>query len=167
MPQLRNPAEKIQTREQVAVQCRILRDAGKTVVFTNGVFDVFHAGHAAYLDEARRQGDCLVVGLNSDASVKRYKGEKRPINVEEDRAWVLAALESVDFVVVYEEDEPRVLLELFRPDVLVKGAQWAHWVAGRDIVEGYGGRIHLAGMRKDRSSTSMIERIMDVYSDGA
>ena len=147
----------------VRADCEKLRAAGKKIVFTNGAFDILHAGHVAYLNFAREQGDVLVVGLNSDASVKRYKGDKRPINSQDDRARVLAGLECVDFVVVFDEDEPAALIGELLPHVLVKGADWAHYVIGRDIVEKYGGCVVLAQMTEGRSTSSMIERIVDAY----
>jgi D-beta-D-heptose 7-phosphate kinase/D-beta-D-heptose 1-phosphate adenosyltransferase len=160
---MRGAQSKILTRVQLVEERARLRTEGKTLVFTNGVFDVFHAGHAYYLEIARGFGDALAVGLNSDASVRRYKGDKRPINTENDRSLVLASLESVDYVVVFGEDKPDDLLRAVLPDVLVKGRDWAHYVAGREIVEGAGGRIELADVKEGLSSTSMIERIRIAY----
>ena len=140
-----------------------LRSAGRKLVFTNGAFDILHAGHVTYLEFARQQGDALCVGLNADSSVKRYKGDKRPINGERDRALVLAALECVDYVVLFPEDEPKTLIAEIVPDVLVKGADWAHYVSGRDIVEAHGGRVVLADMVAGRSTSNMIQRIVEVY----
>ena len=136
-----------------------LRAEGKKVVFTNGCFDILHRGHADYLAFARSQGDALVVGLNSDASVRRAKGPTRPVNPEQDRAYVLGSLRAVDFVVIFEEDEPRDLISQILPDVLVKGKDWAHYVSGRDIVEANGGRVVLAEMVEGRSTTATIERM--------
>lgn len=140
-----------------------LRASGKNLVFTNGAFDLMHAGHVGYLEFARQQGDALVVGMNSDASVRRYKGSKRPINEQGDRARVLAALECVDYVVIFDEDEPAALIGELLPDVLVKGEDWAHYVSGRDVVEKSGGKVVLAPLLKGRSSTGMIERIVEAY----
>ncbi len=140
-----------------------LRASGKKLVFTNGAFDLMHAGHVGYLEFARQQGDALVVGMNSDASVRRYKGSKRPINEQGDRARVLAALECVDYVVIFDEDEPAVLIGELLPDVLVKGEDWAHYVSGRDVVEKSGGKVVLAPLLKGRSSTGMIERIVEAH----
>ncbi|MBU1908806.1 MAG: D-glycero-beta-D-manno-heptose 1-phosphate adenylyltransferase, partial [Verrucomicrobia bacterium] len=142
---------------------RRLRAAGKKLVFTNGAFDLLHAGHVTYLEFARRQGDALVVGLNSDASVRRYKGDRRPVNRQSDRARVLAALECVDYVVMFGEDEPARLIAELKPDVLVKGADWAHYVSGRDLVEKAGGRVVLAPLVKGRSTSGLIEKIMNSY----
>lgn len=146
----------------VAERARLKRD-GRVLVFTNGAFDILHAGHVTYLQFARRQGDALVVGLNSDASVKRYKGDKRPVNPQSDRALVLAALECVDYVVVFDEDEPKELIGELIPDVLVKGADWAHYVSGRDIVEAHGGKVVLADMVAGRSTTNVIGKVVEVY----
>jgi D-beta-D-heptose 7-phosphate kinase/D-beta-D-heptose 1-phosphate adenosyltransferase len=136
-----------------------LHAEGRTLVFTNGCFDILHRGHADYLAFARSQGDALVVGLNSDASVRRAKGPTRPVNPEQDRAYVLGSLRVVDFVVIFEEDEPRDLIAQILPDVLVKGKDWAHYVSGREIVEANGGRVVLAEMVEGRSTTATIERM--------
>jgi D-beta-D-heptose 7-phosphate kinase/D-beta-D-heptose 1-phosphate adenosyltransferase len=136
-----------------------LHTEGRTLVFTNGCFDILHRGHADYLAFARSQGDALVVGLNSDASVRRAKGPTRPVNPEQDRAYVLGSLRAVDFVVIFDEDEPRNLIAQILPDVLVKGKDWAHYVSGRDIVEANGGRVVLAEMVEGRSTTATIERM--------
>ena len=142
---------------------RELRDRleaeGRKLVFTNGSFDILHRGHVTYLEFSRAQGDALVVGLNSDDSVRRYKGPTRPVNPEEDRAHVLAALRAVDGVVIFDQDEPRALIESILPHVLVKGRDWAHYVSGRDIVEAHGGKVVLADMVEGRSTTNVIERI--------
>jgi rfaE bifunctional protein nucleotidyltransferase chain/domain len=138
-----------------------LRKAGKIVVFTNGAFDILHTGHLAYLQFAREQGDCLIIGLNSDDSVRRNKGPERPVNDLEDRAKMLLGLRCVDYVVVYEEDEPERLISILLPDVLVKGADWAHYVSGRDIVESHGGRVVLADIVPGKSTSNLINRIRD------
>lgn len=132
----------------------------QTLVFTNGCFDILHRGHVTYLEFARSQGDALVVALNSDASVRRSKGDTRPINSQADRAAVLLGLRAVDFVVIFDEDEPRPLVEAILPAVLVKGRDWAHYVSGRDVVEAHGGRVVLADMVDGRSTTGIIERIV-------
>jgi D-glycero-beta-D-manno-heptose 1-phosphate adenylyltransferase len=152
-------------------EMRSIRDEmasrGRTLVFTNGCFDILHAGHVEYLDFARSQGDALVVGLNSDASVRRNKGPSRPINPETDRAEVLGALRSVDFIVIFDDDEPRTLIEQILPKVLVKGADWAHYVSGRDVVEAHGGSVVLAEMRPGRSTTNTIARVLAAHDCGA
>jgi len=148
-------------------QCRAERDRlvaeGKKLVFTNGCFDILHRGHVTYLAFARNQGDALVVGLNSDASVKRNKGQDRPINTEDDRGYVLGSLRSVDYVVVFDEDEPKELIGKILPQVLVKGKDWAHYVSGREIVEANGGKVVLAEMVDGRSTTGTIEKVLQVY----
>jgi D-glycero-beta-D-manno-heptose 1-phosphate adenylyltransferase len=147
-------------------EARALRDrlvaGGGALAFTNGCFDILHRGHVAYLAFARAQADALCVGVNSDTSVRRNKGSGRPINPEDDRAFVLAALAAVDCVVVFDEDEPRDLIGKIIPQVLIKGKDWAHYVSGRDIVEAHGGRVVLADMVDDRSTTGTIERILKV-----
>lgn len=160
---MRNPVDKIMT----AAEARALRDqlvaAGKKLAFTNGAFDILHRGHVTYLNFARNQGDALCVGLNSDASIKRYKGENRPINPQDDRAIVMASLEAVDAVVIFDEDEPKELIAKVLPQVLIKGKDWAHYVSGRDIVEANGGHVVLADMVDGRSTTGTIERVVKVY----
>ncbi len=156
---MRNPESKILTREAMRDERARLKAAGRTLVFTNGCFDILHAGHVSYLDFARRQGDALAVGLNADASVRRAKGPTRPVNPQQDRALVLAALEAVDYVIVFDEDEPISLIGAILPDVLVKGADWAHYVSGRDLVEATGGRVVLAELVPGRSTTGMIRKM--------
>ena len=152
LPRILTPSEMRAERDRLHAE-------GRTLVFTNGCFDILHRGHADYLAFARSQGDALVVGLNSDASVRRAKGPTRPVNPEQDRAYVLGSLRAVDFVVIFEEDEPRDLISQILPDVLVKGKDWAHYVSGREIVEANGGRVVLAEMVEGRSTTSTIERM--------
>ena len=136
------------------------RAAHKRVVFTNGVFDILHPGHLRYLQAARRHGDLLVVGLNSDASVRRNKGPSRPINSEQERAEVLAALECVDAVSVFDDDTPADIVRRVQPDILVKGADWpADQIVGRDTVEARGGRVILEPVEQGYSTTGLIERI--------
>ena len=152
-PRILTPAQARAERD------RLVKD-GKNLVFTNGCFDILHRGHAEYLSFARAQGDALCVGLNSDASVRRNKGPARPVNSEGDRAFVLGSLRAVDFVVVFDEDEPKALIAQILPQVLVKGEDWAHYVSGRDIVEAHGGRVVLAPMVEGRSTTNTIERVI-------
>ena len=160
---MRDAEKKIWERKPLAGECGRLRAEGKKVVFTNGCFDLMHAGHATYLEFARSQGDVLVVGLNSDASVRRYKGEKRPIVDERNRARLMAALECVDYVTWFDEDEPKELVAELQPDVLVKAEDWAHYVSGRDIVEARGGKVVLAPMVEGLSTTKLIEKILKAY----
>ena len=137
------------------------RRRGERVVFANGCFDLLHAGHAALLEAARDLGDLLVVGLNSDASVRRLKGPARPILEQGERATLLAALRSVDYVVVFEEDTPLALIRALRPDVLVKGSDWSpDRIVGRDEVEGWGGRVATVPLLPGCSTTGIVERIL-------
>jgi rfaE bifunctional protein nucleotidyltransferase chain/domain len=159
----------VQPRILNAEEMRIERDRlvshGKQLVFTNGCFDILHRGHVTYLEFARSQGDALVVGLNTDASVKTNKGESRPINPEHDRAYVLGSLRSVDYVVLFDQPEPRDLIAKVLPHVLVKGSDWAHYISGRDIVEAHGGRVVLADFVAGKSTTGTIERIVQAYGE--
>jgi len=157
---MRKPSDKIIDIKQMQEKRDAMRTRGQQLVFTNGCFDILHAGHIDYLSFARQQGDALVVGLNSDASVKRNKGENRPINNEKDRAFVLAALEAVDFVVLFDDDEPKEIIAKIIPDILVKGEDWAHYVSGREIVEAHGGKVVLAKMVEGRSTTNTIDKIL-------
>ncbi len=162
---MRNAETKILTCGQMLAERSKLKAQGRKLVFTNGCFDILHAGHVTYLEFARAQGDCLVLGLNSDASVRRNKGDDRPINHEDDRARVIAALECIDYVVLFDEDEPKALVEKIIPDVLVKGADWAHYVSGREAVEAAGGKVVLAQMVAGRSTTGTIEKVLKVYGE--
>ena len=152
---------KAASRQTLAAETRRLRREGRKVVFTNGCFDILHAGHVQYLREARRQGDVLVVGLNSDASVRRLgKGPDRPINPEGHRAAVLSALECVDYVTLFDEETPLELIRAIEIDVLVKGADYRpEEVVGREWVESRGGRLHLAPLAEGMSTTVLIDRI--------
>jgi D-beta-D-heptose 7-phosphate kinase/D-beta-D-heptose 1-phosphate adenosyltransferase len=136
------------------------RARGDRVVFTNGVFDILHPGHVRYLQEARALGDVLIVGVNSDDSVRRNKGPDRPITPEGERAELLAALECVDAVVVFGEDTPADIIRGVLPDVLVKGADWpADQIVGRDTVEARGGRVVLVAVEQGYSTTAIVNRI--------
>jgi len=133
----------------------------KKVVFTNGCFDILHYGHIKYLKSARSRGDILVVGLNSDASVKKLKGDKRPINTQKERAEILAALESVDHVVIFSQDTPYKLIKSLKPDVLVKGGDWKkEKIVGADIVLANGGKCLSLPYVKDRSTTNTIKKLI-------
>ncbi len=150
---------KIITLKNMIEERRRLKQQRQRVVFTNGCFDVIHAGHIKFLAEARSMGDRLIVGLNSDDSVGRLKGPRRPINTQSDRALVLAAMEMVDYIVIFEEDEPASLIEALLPDVLAKGSDWQHYVSGRETVELHGGRVVLIPLLTGYSSTSTIARM--------
>jgi D-beta-D-heptose 7-phosphate kinase/D-beta-D-heptose 1-phosphate adenosyltransferase len=136
------------------------RAEGRRVVFTNGVFDLLHPGHVRYLQAARRLGDVLIVGLNSDRSVRANKGHGRPITPEAERAEIVAALACVDAVTVFDEETPHAIIAAVQPDVLVKGADWAeNAIVGRDIVEARGGRVVRMPVEQGHSTTSIIEKI--------
>jgi len=140
------------------------RSRGKRVVFTNGCFDLLHVGHVKYLQKARQFGDLLVVGLNSDASVRRLKGERRPLIEESERAHILAALDCIDYVVLFDEDTPVRVIEAVQPDVLVKGGDYSlDQVVGREIVEARGGRVELVQFVDGRSTSRIIEKILASY----
>jgi D-beta-D-heptose 7-phosphate kinase/D-beta-D-heptose 1-phosphate adenosyltransferase len=134
-------------------------------VFTNGCFDLMHVGHVKYLQEARKLGDLLVLGLNSDASIRRLKGEKRPLIDQSERAHIMSALNCVDYVVVFDEDTPLQLIETLRPDILVKGGDYdLDGVVGRELVESYGGRVELIQFVDGSSTTHIINKILKSYS---
>ncbi len=137
-----------------------VRDAGRRVVFTNGVFDILHPGHIRYLQQARSLGDVLIIGLNADASVRRNKGPQRPINTEQERAEILAALACVDCVVIFSEDTPAGIISAIAPDVLVKGADWAEdAIVGRDTVEARGGKVVRVPVEQGYSTTEIIRKV--------
>jgi D-glycero-beta-D-manno-heptose 1-phosphate adenylyltransferase len=137
-----------------------LRSAARRVVFTNGVFDLLHLGHLRYLQQARALGDALIVGLNSDRSVRANKGPARPVTPEAERAEILAALACVDGVVVFDQETPHELIAALQPDVLVKGADWAEdAIVGRDIVEARGGRVVRVPLEAGHSTSAIIEKI--------
>jgi D-beta-D-heptose 7-phosphate kinase/D-beta-D-heptose 1-phosphate adenosyltransferase len=138
---------------------------GKQIVFTNGCFDLLHAGHVKYLQKARSLGDLLIMGLNSDASVRRLKGEKRPLIGEDERAHILAALDCIDYVVIFDEDTPLKLITALKPHILAKGGDYtADGVVGKDVVESYGGRVELVTFVDGKSTTNIIERILERYA---
>lgn len=150
------PEAHIKSRDEMIKIISNLKSKGKRIVFTNGCFDILHRGHVSYLDKAKSLGDVLILGLNSDASVKRLKGEDRPINNEEDRAFVLAALEAVDFVVIFDEDTPYELISALKPNILVKGADYeGKEVVGSDLVD----EVKLIEFVNGRSTTRTIEKI--------
>ena len=154
------PEEKLLSRAHLGAVCATLRRAHRRVVFTNGCFDLLHPGHIRLLAEARKLGDFLVVGLNSDASVRKLKGPERPILGERDRAQVLGGLDAVDFVVLFEEETPERLIEVLRPDVLVKGGDYTEaTVVGAPLVRSYGGTVALIPLVPGNSTTSMVSRM--------
>jgi rfaE bifunctional protein nucleotidyltransferase chain/domain len=152
----------VESRAGIVAQRKRWREEGKTVVFTNGCYDLLHPGHIRLLEQARSLGDVLVLGLNSDASVRRSKGPSRPILPEEERAAIASALEAVDAVVFFDEDTPRELIAELLPDVLVKGADWNHFVAGREEVEAAGGKVVNLPLEPGFSTTNIVERILSL-----
>lgn len=152
--------EKIKSRKELKSTVRALKTAGKKVVFTNGCFDLLHAGHVRYLEKARNFGAILVVAINSDSSVRTLKGDGRPILKEEERAEVISALGCVDFVTIFNEATPQKLIEELIPDVLVKGGDWPlDQIVGRDTVEAAGGKVIPIEFEQGFSTTAIIERI--------
>ncbi|MFC2343873.1 MAG: D-glycero-beta-D-manno-heptose 1-phosphate adenylyltransferase [Negativicutes bacterium] len=148
------------TRDNLSAFAAALRAHGQRIVFTNGCFDILHVGHVRYLGAARALGDCLVVGLNSDASVRRLKGPERPVNEEADRAEVLDALRAVDYVTIFDEPTAAELIEIIRPDVYVKGGDYTiATLPEAEIVRGYGGRVEFIDLVPERSTTRVIEKL--------
>lgn len=143
-----------------SAQLFLEKNKGKKIVFTNGCFDILHSGHVLYLNEAKKQGDVLFLGLNSDNSVRRLKGENRPINKEEDRKYVLENLKAVDFVEIFEEDTPYNLINEVQPDVLVKGGDWAvESIVGHDIVLAKGGEVKSLIFKDGYSTSGIIKSV--------
>ena len=154
---MRNGAATLAEAEQLVGR---LRSAGKSVVFTNGVYDLLHPGHVRYLQAARALGGALIVGVNSDRSVRANKGPARPINPEAERAEVVAALDCVDAAVVFDEDTPHEIINRLQPDVLVKGADWAEdAIVGRDVVEARGGKVVRMPIEQGFSTTTLVDKI--------
>lgn len=148
---------KFLSNRRLEAAVRKLRASGRKVVFTNGCFDLLHYGHVCYLAKARAKGDCLVVGINSDASVSRLKGPKRPLVPQKQRALVLAALASVDYVTVFDQDTPYELISRLKPDVLVKGGDWKpRDIVGADVVKRSGGKVYSIRFEKGFSTTALI-----------
>jgi rfaE bifunctional protein nucleotidyltransferase chain/domain len=147
-------------RKRIAAFCRNLHKKKKRIVFTNGVFDILHRGHVEYLARAKSFGDVLMVGLNTDLSVRRIKGAGRPVQKQQDRAIIVLALESVDFVVLFSEDRPDKLIRQVRPDVLVKGADYKlSEIAGAEFVQSYGGEVRRVPLARGRSTTALLKRL--------
>jgi len=158
---------KIKTIGELQSLLDILRATGTKIVFTNGCFDLIHTGHTRYLALAKSFGGILVVAVNSDASVRRIKGEKRPINPQDERAEVLSALGSVDFVVIFDEPDPYKIIAALQPDVLVKGGDWpVEKIVGREIVEARGGKVISVPYIEGASTTGIIEKIVKTYGKG-
>ncbi|MBL7974656.1 MAG: D-glycero-beta-D-manno-heptose 1-phosphate adenylyltransferase [Candidatus Kapabacteria bacterium] len=150
----------ILSRTELADVCNQLRTQGKNIVFTNGCFDILHVGHVTYLQQARMRGDVLIVGVNTDASVRRLKGESRPVNTEQDRAIVLDALRSVDYVTLFDEDTPLELITALLPNVLVKGGDYTpSTIVGADVVTQHGGTVEVIPLVEGKSTTNIIKTI--------
>lgn len=153
-------SDKIIPGTKIADISSKLHESARKIVFTNGCFDIIHAGHVTYLAQAKALGDVLILGLNSDASVKRLKGDNRPINNEQDRALVLAALSSVDYVLIFEEDTPYNLIKLVQPDILVKGGDWQpSEIVGSDLVLARGGEVLSLKFVEGLSTTGILQKL--------
>ena len=154
----------VKTLDEIMILRKQFKNENKKVVFTNGVFDLIHAGHVDYLVKAKSLGDVLIVGMNSDASVKRIKGNSRPILAEKERAFIISNLKPVDFVTIFEEDTPANLIQNIIPDVLVKGADWSlDKIVGREIVEAAGGEVKAIQFVNDQSTSKIIKSILEKY----
>jgi len=165
---------KILSRKELKERVAALKREKKRIIFTNGCFDILHIGHVKYLEQAKELGDILVLGLNSDLSVRSIKGPLRPVVPEDERAYLLASLEVVDYVTIFDEDTPLALIEYVEPDILVKGGDWSQdAVVGRESVEKRGGRVVIVpqfsgtGAEHPASTTSVIDRILDAYKKGS
>ena len=153
--------------KDIEIFCEVLRKGGRKVVFTNGCFDILHAGHVTYLEKARSFGDCLVLGLNTDASVRSNKGPSRPINSELDRAKVVGALRAVDYVVLFGEQTAEALIAKVKPDVYVKGGDYTlDTLPEAKIVQSYGGHVEFVQMVAGRSTTNIIDKISQQADKG-
>jgi len=158
---MNKPKSKLVSQEKLAALCRRLRQQGRKIVFTNGVFDILHMGHITYLSKAKSLGDILIIGLNTDASVRKIKGPKRPINKQSDRAGVLSALEVVDYIVYFAEETPARIICQVRPDVLVKGADYKiSEIVGADFVKSYGGIVKRVKLLPGRSTSRIVSRMI-------
>jgi D-glycero-beta-D-manno-heptose 1-phosphate adenylyltransferase len=157
---MQTPPYRPTSLEDGAALVERLRARGRTVVFTNGVYDLLHPGHIRYLQAARALGDALIVGVNSDRSVRANKGPGRPVNPEGERAEVIAALACIDAAIVFDEDTPHQIITRLQPDILVKGADWAEdAIVGREVVEARGGRVVRMPVEQGFSTTGLIERV--------
>jgi rfaE bifunctional protein nucleotidyltransferase chain/domain len=148
------------TREQLIERRREWKRSAKTVVFTNGCYDILHPGHIRLLESARSLGDVLILALNTDASVQRLKGPSRPLVSQNERAELAAALQAVDAVTFFDEDTPRELIAAVLPDILIKGADWAHFIAGREEVEAAGGKVLALPLEPGYSTTGILEEVL-------
>jgi rfaE bifunctional protein nucleotidyltransferase chain/domain len=158
--------KSIKSLEEIKKIRQQLKNQNKKVVFTNGCFDLIHAGHIDYLSKAKVLGDVMIVGLNSDASVMRIKGSKRPILNETERSFIISNLKPVDYVVMFDEDTPKLLIEELLPDILVKGADWEiENIVGKDVVMANGGEVKTIDFINDRSTSKIIQIIVDRFKD--
>jgi D-glycero-beta-D-manno-heptose 1-phosphate adenylyltransferase len=156
----------IKTLSEVVEIRNSLREKSKKVVFTNGVFDILHAGHVDYLVKAKILGDVLIVGVNSDASVRRIKGDLRPVVPQDERAFIISSLKPVDFVIIFNEDTPFEVIKEIIPDVLVKGADWSKdKIIGADVVEANGGRVETINFINQTSTTNIIKTVLEKYRE--
>jgi D-beta-D-heptose 7-phosphate kinase/D-beta-D-heptose 1-phosphate adenosyltransferase len=156
----------IKSRQEVLAIRAALKNEGKKVVFTNGCFDLIHSGHVDYLVKAKEMGDVLILALNTDSSIKRIKGNKRPILKQDERAFIVSNLKPVDYVIFFEEDTPAKIIEEIIPDILVKGADWSiENIVGREVVEANGGEVKTIKFVNDQSTSNIIKIIKDRYKD--
>ncbi len=156
--------DKILDRTILKKKLDALRKEGKKIAFTNGCFDLLHVGHVRYLKEARKTADVLVLALNSDSSVQTIKGPKRPLVPEQERAEILSALECIDFITIFSESTPLALIGLLKPDVLIKGGDWAEeQVVGRNEIRQWGGRVEIIPEVAGKSTTNIVDRVLSVY----
>jgi rfaE bifunctional protein nucleotidyltransferase chain/domain len=159
---------KILDRKTLKEKIDALRREGKKIAFTNGCFDILHVGHVRYLKEARKTADVLILALNSDSSVRAIKGEKRPLVPESERAEVLAALECIDFVTIFQEPTPLTLICCLKPDVLIKGGDWPEdQVVGRNEIRQWGGQVTLIPEIIGKSTTNIVDKVISVYCSGS
>jgi len=157
---------KMLSRYELKKEIEKLKKTGKKIIFTNGCFDILHTGHTRYLREARKLGNILVVGINSDTSVRAIKGPQRPIVPQDERADIMASLESVDFVTLFDETTPLELIECLKPHIIVKGGDWVEKdIVGGEAVRKWGGAVAVIPKIKGASTTSIIEKILLVYGD--
>ncbi len=156
----------IKNRKDIISLRKKFKEENKKVVFTNGVFDILHSGHVDYLTKSKSMGDILIVGINSDNSVRNIKGKKRPIISENERAFIISSLKPVDYVTLFDEDTPQKLIEDIIPDILIKGADWAlDKIVGRDIVEKNGGKVLTIKFVNNQSTSQIIKSILDKYNN--
>lgn len=155
----------IKNKQEIIALRKNFKEENKKVVFTNGVFDILHSGHVDYLTKSKFLGDILIVGINSDSSVRRIKGEKRPIINEKERALIISSLKPVDYVILFDEDTPQLLIEDVVPDILVKGEDWAlNKIVGKDVVEKHGGKVQTIDFINNQSTSQIIKLILERYS---